>query len=1431
MKKIKYWVSILLIACLGIIVLPIQASAATNGEIRSKMIAVLYGNAGGRMTCDFDGYVTTSGRHEGIDFMASKGAGSSIYSLISGVVTRVTNSDKLSTLAIYDSKNNKTVVYLHGIYSVSQGQNITQGQYLGKESNKGASAAHSHIEVRDGKRTAAAVSVGDSVLDNSDPYPYWNTIFAGGSTSSGNHTVNNTYSGFVPFKAYANNTGKINVYTANGTQYSNRYISGSSDLCTIEEVYTDGWCKVTYPSSAEASGYFTAYTNLSEFLPGASPSVATATSGGTAYRRSSGSETIGSISSGDRCLKVSGANGRIAAIYPVTGQNYSKAGWVAESVFGGGNSGSVPSAAGYKVPCKAYTIGTGRITVYNASHQALSNRYIDGAADLCTINSVGTDGWCQVTYPTSSGSNTAYVPLSTFIPGSASVKSWNANKNFTAYRRSSGGDTIGSISAGDACVKVASENGRTQIMYPVSGQNYYKMGWIDGDAGSNPAGTYDSATGGIYSVIVRGWAFDEDDINATLGIHVYIGDTCVGTGIADRERKDVNAVYGCGNHHGFDIELNLDKKFAGEQTVKVYAINVGGGDNAFLGEKKVTIGSDTQKPVLTECKITNLTSSGYTVSCKATDNTGIDRVQFPTWTQSNGQDDLFENWSQNPAASGQKNGDIYTYEVKSSAHNYESGLYYTHIYAYDKYGNQTVAELSAVVPVDVEDIVLNKEQIEFDSVGEEEKLEATIYPENATDKSVKWSSDNTAVATVKDGVVTATGEGETKITATTEGGKKAECIVKVKEQPAGILTVENVSGKQGETVSVAIKLEQNPGIIAARLKIDYDAQALTLAKVEDGGILGEHTFGNDLKANPYTVLWENGTVSENITATGTLAVMTFKINEEASEGLHEIKVSYDPEEVYNVKLRNVKFTVNNGAVTVSKADTIVQQGTCGTNVTWTLDKEGKLTVTGTGDMKNYDYVKAVPWYQYADQIKSIVVENGVTSVGAYAFYGLKNMTAITLPNGVKTIGGYAFKNCTALTDIKLPSTLTKLGESAFYGCSKMPQIQIPEGVYTVWAYTFKNCTSLQEVILPQTLIKLDEAAFYGCSSLKQINIPKEVSIIGIYCFKNCSSLSSIQLPESMTAVREAAFYGTAISEITIPDKVKTIGRYAFKNCVNLQKIQLPKNLEKIEESAFYANTGLTQIDLPDIVKTIGNYAFRRCSGLQSVQFSEQLQTIGESAFYGCGSIEEIVLPDNVININGYAFKGCTSLKNVTLSKNLEVLGESAFYGCTGITTIEIPEKVKTMGDYLFSSCSGLKKVVFTGNAPEIAGHAFARVTAEVVYPSENETWTQEKLQNYGGTLTWKPSVEIIEEEPEATEDASEVTESSQGKDGEEKETEEIVEETPEETPSEDPEEEEKKDEQENEITEGSDATNQEETSEESKETEEAAETENVENIE
>lgn len=482
--------------------------------------------------------------------------------------------------------------------------------------------------------------------------------------------------------------------------------------------------------------------------------------------------------------------------------------------------------------------------------------------------------------------------------------------------------------------------------------------------------------------------------------------------------------------------------------------------------------------------------------------------------------------------------------------------------------------------------------------------------------------------------------------------------------------------------------------------------------------------------------------------------------------------------------------------------------------TWVLTEDGVLTLSGEGIMKNYSNKSAMPWYDYIDQIKSVVLEEGVTSIGAYAFYGMTELESIVIPEGVTTIGEYAFKNSTSLDNVVLPSTLTKIEDSAFFGCTSLSAIEIPEGIYTIWAYTFKNCTSLAEVSLPDTLIKIDEAAFYGCSALTEMVIPDNVSIIGIYCFKNCSSLASVKLPakleqvreatfygtaltslevpegvtkigpyafknctvlatlslpNSLTSIGEAAFYGSSISELVIPDAVSAIGSYAFKNCINLVSVQLPASLNDISEAAFYNCCKLETLVLPDNVASIGNYAFRKCEALKSVQFSENLITIGESSFYGCSALTELNIPEGVTTINGYAFKSCTVLVSVSLPAALNTLGESAFYGCAALIEITIPENVATVGDYCFSRSTGVAKITFTGNAPAIGNGAFSKVTAEVYYPVDNVTWTTDIMQNYGGTLNWVTSVsasteeavDVAESQEETTDDETATEESAE----------------------------------------------------------------------
>ena len=836
-----------------------------------------------------------------------------------------------------------------------------------------------------------------------NPTGYLNQSQCAGSGSSGGdntsvaHAIDSNYSGYLPIHAYPISTGNVAVYDVNGSAYSNRYITGSTDLCIILEIYTDGWCKVKYPSSAESSGYFTAYVLLSEFIPNASLSSWTAGGSATAYRRSTGSDTIGSVSSGDSGLQVSSANGRIQVIYPVTGQSYYKMGWIAEgnSSSGSGNSGTV--ATSYLLPCYSYPISTGNISVYDSGHNKYSNRYITGSTDKCIIREIYTDGWCYVSYPSSAESDgwfEAYVPLSEFI-SNANPVAWTATGNYTAYRRSSGTETIGSITSGDSCVVVSEANGRMQVMYPVTGQNYYKMGWIDASLANNPQGVVDSVSGGIYSVSVRGWAFDKDDTNASLEIHVYIGGVCHAI-TANTERADVNSAYGCGNYHGFDATITVDKSLAGSKTVEVYAINVGSGTNVLLGSSTVTIGSDTTAPVISNVSVTDITSSGYTVTCTVTDDNGVDRVQFPTWTTNNGQDDLFADWNVNSAASGTKDGNTYTYKVYTSAHNYEGGEYTTHIYAFDKYGNQSQYNVPTVqVPIDVVSVDFDSLELEFDTLGESEQLTAYVYPDNATDQTLTWSTSDASVAVVENGLVTAVGYGTATITATANNGVYAACVVTVVEatlekieiataptktvyeigesldtsgmtltatysngttqtitggytvsgfdsstagsktvtvtyagksttfvvtvnesasESGSKIVVESKAALPGETITVTISVQNNPGIASMKLKVAYE-DALTLTSVDYNSSIGGQYMQPSKMNSPVTLNWFNGLA--NSEGDWTFVTLTFVVSEDVEPNTStSITVTYDADDVYDITENNVHFAVENGTIEI-----------------------------------------------------------------------------------------------------------------------------------------------------------------------------------------------------------------------------------------------------------------------------------------------------------------------------------------------------------------------------------------------------------------------------------------------------------------------------------------------------------------------------------
>ena len=161
-------------------------------------------------------------------------------------------------------------------------------------------------------------------------------------------------------------------------------------------------------------------------------------------------------------------------------------------------------------------------------------------------------------------------------------------------------------------------------------------------------------------------------------------------------------------------------------------------------------------------------------------------------------------------------------------------------------------------------------------------------------------------------------------------------------------------------------------------------------------------------------------------------------------------------------------------------------GTCGPDLDWELTDDGVLTITGTGEMDNYTGgIAGKPW-SYKN-VKQVIIDDGVTTIGNSAFSECKSLTSINIPNSVKTIGVCAFSTCTALTSINIPNSVTTIEKGAFSYCYKLKQIDIPNSVTTLSKDLLSDCRALESIRIHKDVVKIEEAAFDGCSNLTNIS--------------------------------------------------------------------------------------------------------------------------------------------------------------------------------------------------------------------------------------------------------------------------------------------------------------------------------------------------------
>ena len=402
-----------------------------------------------------------------------------------------------------------------------------------------------------------------------------------------------------------------------------------------------------------------------------------------------------------------------------------------------------------------------------------------------------------------------------------------------------------------------------------------------------------------------------------------------------------------------------------------------------------------------------------------------------------------------------------------------------------------------------------------------------------------------------------------------------------------------------------------------------------------------------------------------------------------------------------------------------------EHGTCGDNLTWEFNYyTGALTISGTGVMYDYNWNNR-PWEGYKNNVNKIVINDGVTTIGDYAFSGLYNLTDVTISDSVTIIDDCAFSECSELTSITISSGVTAIGKNAFSWCYNLTSITVDsDNLYysndehgvlfnkdktTLVQYTTgKTETSY---IIPDSVTTIDYYAFGYSDSLTSIAIPASVTTIGDDAFYCCTNLTSITV-DADNPNYSSDDYGVlfnkdktmliqhpvanARTNYTIPDSVTAIKRYAFIFCEGLTSVTIPDSVVIIGEYAFTWCYGLTDVKIPDSVTTIGDGAFGYCSNLTDMIIPDSVTTIGDYAFQNCTKLTNIKISNSIKKIGYHTFFLCESLTNITIPDNVTIIDENAFSACFSLTSIIIPDNVTTIGACAFDSCYNLKDVYYKG---------------------------------------------------------------------------------------------------------------------------------------
>lgn len=325
---------------------------------------------------------------------------------------------------------------------------------------------------------------------------------------------------------------------------------------------------------------------------------------------------------------------------------------------------------------------------------------------------------------------------------------------------------------------------------------------------------------------------------------------------------------------------------------------------------------------------------------------------------------------------------------------------------------------------------------------------------------------------------------------------------------------------------------------------------------------------------------------------------------------------------------------------------IIAFGECGAdgdNLVWEMDSSGTLTISGTGEMRDFDGVRP-PWQdEYRDRIYRIHIMDGVTSIGNHAFSQTWWLREIELPDSLAKIGECAFSSCQRFSSINIPSSVREIGYGAFLGCVGLTSVQIPSGVERIGSSAFSGCIGLLRIDIPASAIEIDTRCLCEGNGITDIHVDANNP--------NYSSRDGVLFNKNQTELLAYAKDKTE-PDYKVPDGVEMIQQNAFQNCRYLTNVELPDGIITIEWSAFSGCVELLRMEIPNSMRSITN------------------------PFSGCDKLSEIVI-DRARDIIEGDTEGAPNAKVVYLREmHTEVLTEMEYTGREITPAVTVSERRK-----------------------------------------------------------------------------------------------------------------------------------------------------------